>query len=108
MLQTGVRGVRSFKTNDARGNLSRGERERMLRLRLRLARALAEQLRLLECGLTWRMMRQREVVQEVRTILTVLHQQLLVVDDGDVLLRQVADIPVLDLPQLLGDLRDET
>ena len=69
---------------------------------------LREQLRLLERGLTWRMTRQREAVQGVRTILTVLHQQLLVVDDGDVLLRQVADLPVLDLPQLFGDLRDET
>ena len=45
---------------------------------------------------------------ERSTVLTVLHQQLLVVYDGDVLLRQVADLPVLDLPQLLGDLRDET
>ena len=39
---------------------------------------------------------------------TVLHEQVLVVDDRDVLLREVLDLPTLDLPKLLRDLRDET
>lgn len=40
--------------------------------------------------------------------LTSLGESLLVVDDGDVLLGQVLDSLVLDLPQLLSDLRDES
>ena len=39
---------------------------------------------------------------------TVLDEHLLVVDDGDVLLGQVLDLAVLDLPELVCDLRDET
>ena len=39
---------------------------------------------------------------------TVLDEEVLVVDDRDVFLGQVLDLPVFDLPQLLGDLRDET
>ena len=39
---------------------------------------------------------------------TVLDEHLLVIDDRDVFLRQVLDLAILDLPELLRDLRDET
>jgi hypothetical protein len=53
-------------------------------------RRLGEQLRLLDGGVT------------------LLHQVLLVIRDADLLLRQVDDRLVRDLPQILCDLADET
>jgi len=41
-------------------------------------------------------------------MLTSLGERSLVVDNGDVLLGQVGDSLVLDLPQVLGDLRDKS
>ena len=38
---------------------------------------------------------------------TVLDEQVLVVDDRDVLLGQVLDLPVLHFPQLFGDLGNQ-
>jgi hypothetical protein len=40
--------------------------------------------------------------------LTPLGQLLLVLDDGDVLLSEIHDLLVLDLPQGLGDLADQS
>ena len=51
---------------------------------------LAEQLGLLQC------------------CVRCLDEFLLVVDDGEILLGQVLDLAILDLPELLRDLRDET
>lgn len=81
------------------------------RLRLRLARRLAEQLRLLERAHTCKRTGSatiRHGYEGERGIRTVLDEELLVVDDRDVLLCQVLDLAVLDFPQLLGDLRNQT
>ena len=51
---------------------------------------LAEQLGLLQC------------------CVRCLDEFLLVVDDGEILLGQVLDLAILDLPELLRDLRDKT
>jgi hypothetical protein len=44
----------------------------------------------------------------VAAMLTSLGKRLLVVNNGNVRLGQVDDLLVLDLPQVLGDLRDES
>lgn len=45
---------------------------------------------------------------ELSKTLTLLDEVLLVIDDRDILLREVANSFLLDFPKIFGDLRNET
>lgn len=74
---------------------------------LTLGRILADELRFLERCLTCRRMLGVHVWESTEKVLTLLDEILLVVDDSDILLCEVADSFVLDFPEIFGDLRYE-